>query len=120
MRSHTYASSYYRVAIKVMLRFENIKSVFCLWWNQGLKPKKIKVWLKTKFLNYYVRTRSTRNVIPILWIKFEKDLILSFPTLPRETEREAQSEMVKYKNQKLTDDGVGNKNKFIRWSKAFF
>lgn len=44
----------------------------------------------------------------------EKDLMLSLPTLNRETETGAQWEMVKQRNQKLATGGVGNKNKYIR------
>ena len=43
-----------------------------------------------KKLSNYVRMRNARKVIQILWIKLEEDLILSFPTLTRETERGAQ------------------------------
>ena len=56
----------------------------------------------------YIRARSIHNVIPILWIKLDEDLILSFPTLTLETELGAQSEMVKKKIKKLTSDEVGN------------
>ena len=49
-----------------------------------------------------------RNVIPILGIKLEKDLVLSFPTFAHETEAGAQAKIVKYRNQKLTPDGAGN------------
>ena len=34
----------------------------------------------------YVRARSARNIIPILWIKLEEDLTLRFPTLTHEAE----------------------------------
>ena len=72
----------------------------------------------SKFSNY-VRARSARNVITILWIKSEEDLILSFPTLTRETESRAQSEMIR-ETENLQPMELGIKNKYIRWSKAFF
>ena len=61
----------------------------------------------------YLNPNNSRgcNLIPILWIKLEKDLIVSFSTLIRETERGAQSEMVRQRNQKLAPDGVRNKKK---------
>ena len=73
------------------------------------KPRsKVSISNNLEFSNY-VRVQNDHNVIPILWTTLEEDLILSFPTLNRETERGTQPDMIKKRNKKLTIDGVGNK-----------